>query len=75
MTFEKVAKIIADFKEIDVNGITIKSTLNKDLGLDSLDTVELIMSFEQEFNITLEPDPSLQTIEDVVNMIDKEINK
>jgi acyl carrier protein len=75
MTFEKVAKIIAEFKEIDVNGITMKSTLNKDLGLDSLDTVELIMSFEQEFNITLEPDPSLQTIEDVVNMIDKEISK
>jgi acyl carrier protein len=75
MTFEKVAKIIADFKEIDVNEITMKSTLNKDLGLDSLDTVELIMNFEQEFNITLEPDPSLQTIEDVVNMIDKEINK
>lgn len=75
MTFEKVAKIIAEFKETDVNEITMKSTLNKDLGLDSLDTVELIMSFESEFGITLEPDPSLQTIEDLVNMIEKEISK
>lgn len=75
MTFEKVTKIIADFKEIDVSEITMQTALNKDLGLDSLDTVELIMSFESEFGITLEPDASLQTIEDVVNMIDKEINK
>ena len=72
MTFEKIAKIIAEFKEIDISEITLETSLQKDLELDSLDTVELIMSFESEFDITLEPDASLQTIADVVNMIEKE---
>ena len=75
MTFEKVAKIISEYKEIAVEEITMDSTFAKDLGLDSLDTVELIMSLEDEFGISLEIDENLKSVGDLVAMIDKEKNK
>ena len=75
MTFEKVAKIISEYKEIAVEEIIMDSTFAKDLGLDSLDTVELIMSLEDEFGVSLEIDENLKSVGDLVAMIDKEKNK
>ena len=75
MTFEKVAKIISEYKEIAVEEIAMDSTFAKDLGLDSLDTVELIMSLEDEFGVSLEIDENLKSVGDLVAMIDKEKNK
>lgn len=70
MTFEKVAKILADYKETDVADIRPESTFEQ-LGFDSLDMVELVMSFEEEFGISIEMDGSLKTVADVVNLIEK----
>lgn len=70
MTFEKVAKILADYKETDVAEIHLESTFEQ-LGFDSLDMVELVMSFEEEFGIAIEMDGSLKTVADVVNLIEK----
>ena len=69
MTFEKVAKIIAEYKDIDVSTIKPESTF-QELGIDSLDTVELIMSFEDTFGGTIEMSPDLKTVPDIVNLID-----
>ena len=69
MTFEKVAKIIAEYKDIDVSTIKPESTF-QELGIDSLDTVELIMSFEDTFGGTIEMSPDLKTFQDIVNLID-----
>ena len=69
MTFEKVAKIIAEYKDIDVSTIKPESTF-QELGIDSLDTVELIMSFEDTFGVTIEMSPDLKTVQDIVNLID-----
>ena len=69
MTFEKVAKIIAEYKDIDVSTIKPESTF-QELGIDSLDTVELIMSFEDTFGGTNEMSPDLKTVQDIVNLID-----
>ena len=69
MTFEKVAKIIAEYKDIDVSTIKPESTF-QELGIDSLDTVELIMSFEDNFGGTIEMNPDLKTVQDIVNLID-----
>lgn len=69
MTFEKVAKIIAEYKDIDVAAITPESTF-AELGIDSLDTVELIMSFEDEFGSTIEMSPDLKAVKDIVALID-----
>lgn len=69
MTFEKVAQIIADYKDIDVASIKPESTF-AELGVDSLDTVELIMSFEDTFGGTIEMSSDLKTVADIVALID-----
>ena len=69
MTFEKVAQINADYKDIDVATIKPESTF-AELGVDSLDTVELIMSFEDTFGGTIEMSPDLKTVADIVALID-----
>ena len=46
---EKVKKIVADHLGIEVEKVTEESSFIDDLGADSLDTVELVMAFEEEF--------------------------
>jgi acyl carrier protein len=70
MVFKKVAKILAEYKEIDVSTVHPESTLEA-LGLDSLDTVDLIMQFEDEFNVSLEMDEKIKTVGDLVKLIEE----
>jgi acyl carrier protein len=53
----------------DENEITEDANLQNDLGMDSLDAVELIMNFEQEFNIAI-PDSDVENIKTVKEIID-----
>ena len=69
MVFEKVAQEIADYKEIGVEGITMESTF-EELGLDSLDMVELIMKLEDALDVQLEMSEDLKTVGDVVKVIE-----
>lgn len=50
MTFEKVQKILAEQLELDADEITMDSSLVEDLGIDSLDFVDIVMSLEDEFS-------------------------
>lgn len=68
-TFEKVAAMIAESREIDVTSILMETTF-EDLGLDSLDTVEIVMAFEEEFGISIEVNENLKTVGSVVELID-----
>ena len=68
MTFEKVAKILADYKAVDVSTISMDSSF-EELGLDSLDTVEIVMSIEDEFGVTIEVNENLKTVRDLVDLI------
>lgn len=70
MIFEKVAGILAGNLGLDISKITLESTFDG-LGLDSLDTVDLLMSIEEEFGVTIEPSESLKTVGDVVSEIKK----
>lgn len=70
MTFEKVAKILADYKDMDVSEVKMESSF-ADLGLDSLDTVEIIMNLEDELGVSIEMSESLKTVADVVALIDE----
>ncbi|QAT49355.1 acyl carrier protein [Caproiciproducens sp. NJN-50] len=72
MVFEKVAQILAEHKEIDVSAVKPESTL-EELGLDSLDTVDLIMQFEDEFDVSLEMDEKLKTVGDIVKLIEEKM--
>ena len=57
----RVKKIIVDKLGVDVAEVTPEASFTNDLGADSLDTVELIMEFEKEFNISI-PDEQAETI-------------
>jgi acyl carrier protein len=57
----KVTKIIVDKLGVDESEVTENASFTNDLGADSLDTVELIMEFEKEFNLSI-PDEQAETI-------------
>ena len=65
----KVKKIVADHLGIDEAKVTEDSSFIDDLGADSLDTVELVMAFEEEFGTEI-PDDAAETIITVQNAID-----
>jgi acyl carrier protein len=71
-TFEQVKKIVVDQLGSDPDEVQMTSTFVDDLGADSLDIVELIMAFEEEFNIEIpdEKAEKIKTVEDVVKYID-----
>lgn len=58
---EKVTKIIVDKLGVDESEVTPEASFTQDLGADSLDTVELIMEFEKEFNLSI-PDEQAEQI-------------
>jgi acyl carrier protein len=70
---QKVAEIIVKKLGVEESQITDDANFTKDLGADSLDTVELIMEFEKEFDITIEDTDAekIQTVKDVVSYLQK----
>ncbi|MGI6092986.1 Acyl carrier protein [bioreactor metagenome] len=73
-TFDKVKEIVVEQLGVDEADVNIDSTFIDDLGADSLDIVELIMAFEEEFNIEI-PDEvaeKIKTVKDAVTYIDQE---
>ncbi len=70
--FEQLQNIIADQLEIDADDITLDSDILDDLGADSLDVVDLVMSIEDEFGLEV-PDEALEdmrTVDDMVKYIE-----
>ena len=73
-TEEKVKKIVMEHLGIEENKILPDSKFIDDLGADSLDTVELVMAFEEQFGIEI-PDDAAETILTVQNAVDFIDNK
>ena len=65
----KIIKIVADQLNVDESEINSDSSFVDDLGADSLDTVELVMAFEEEFGVEI-PDDDAEKIQSVQNAID-----
>jgi acyl carrier protein len=67
-----VKAIIVDKLGVDENEVTMEASFTNDLGADSLDTVELIMEFEKEFNIAIPDDQAekIATVGDAVKYIE-----
>ncbi len=68
-TLQKIQEIIVDKLGVDANKITLDAKFIDDLGADSLDTVELIMQFEEEFEIEI-PDEDAEKILSVKQAVD-----
>ena len=66
---ERVSKIIVDKLGVDETEVTPEASFTNDLGADSLDTVELIMEFEKEFDISI-PDEQAENIQTVGQAIE-----
>ena len=68
----RVKAIIADKLNVDENEVTETAEFTKDLGADSLDTIELIMEFEKEFGITIPDDKAegITTVKDAIEYIE-----
>lgn len=69
MTFEKVRAILADHIGEDEDTITMESVI-RELGIDSLDTVEILMDIEDEFGVEIKPEEIGETVGDLVKMIE-----
>ncbi|TAN43697.1 MAG: acyl carrier protein [Nitrospirae bacterium] len=69
MVDEKVSDIIAKQLGVDKSEVTSEASFVDDLGADSLDTVELVMAFEEAFNIEI-PDEDAEKITKVKDAID-----
>ncbi|MGB6128727.1 MULTISPECIES: acyl carrier protein [Psychrilyobacter] len=69
---DKIKEVIVDQLGVDADQVTLEANFIDDLGADSLDTVELIMAFEEEFDIEI-PDADaekIKTVQDVVNFVE-----
>ncbi len=66
---DKVKKIVVEHLGVDEDKVTDTASFIDDLGADSLDTVELVMAFEEEFGIEI-PDDAAEQIQTVKNAID-----
>lgn len=77
MTFEKVKKLLAEQLNIPAEKVLENSKIIEDLGADSLDVVEMLMTLEDNFNVTVSDEESvnLKTVGDIVKLIDKKTNK
>jgi acyl carrier protein len=73
-TAERVKKIVVEHLNVDAEKVTDNASFIEDLGADSLDTVELVMAFEEEFGIEIPDDAaeSIVTVGDAVKYIDKQ---
>ena len=71
MVFETIAALIADRIECEVSEITAESSF-KELGIDSLDTVDLLMQLEDELGVSVEPEESIKTVGQLVELIEAE---
>ena len=69
MTLEKVKKLLAEHLEMDAAEIT-EATTFEDLGVDSLDAVEIMMEMEDEFGIEIKPAEAGKSVKELVAYID-----
>ena len=68
---ERVKKIVVEHLGVDEDKVADGSSFIDDLGADSLDTVELVMAFEEEFSVEIPDDAAekIQTVGDAINFI------
>jgi acyl carrier protein len=70
---DRVKKVVVEQLSVEEAEVKPESSFTQDLGADSLDTVELVMAFEDEFDMEIpdEEAEKIQTVQDAVNFIEK----
>ncbi|MBO6798356.1 acyl carrier protein [Maricaulis sp.] len=72
---ERVKKIVVEHLDVDADKVTDNASFIDDLGADSLDNVELVMAFEEEFDIEIPDDAAehIQKVGDAVKFISEKV--
>jgi acyl carrier protein len=70
---ERIKKIVIEHLDVDPEKVTANASFIDDLGADSLDNVELVMAFEEEFGVEIPDDAAetIQTVGDAVKFVEK----
>lgn len=73
--FEQIKKILVESANVDADKITMEASLKDDLAIDSLDSVELILDLETEFDVKIEDEeiPTLVTVGDIVKLLESKM--
>ncbi|MBN1297716.1 acyl carrier protein [bacterium] len=72
---ERVIKVVADQLGVDQSEVTPEASFTDDLGADSLDTVELVMAFEEEFDVEIpdEDAEKMNIVKDAINYLKEKL--
>ena len=72
MVFDKLKEIIVDQLDVEEDEVTMDANIQEDLGADSLDMVDLVMSVEEEFDLKIEDEDveKIKTVGDIVSFIE-----
>ncbi|UJF14696.1 acyl carrier protein [Jeotgalibaca sp. MA1X17-3] len=73
MTFEKIQAIIVDQLDKDEEEVKLTTNFREDLEADSLDLFQIINDIEDEFDIKIESDEGINTVEDLVKHVDAQL--
>ena len=70
---DRVKKIVVEHLGVEADKVTTEASFIDDLGADSLDTVELVMAFEEEFNCEIPDDAAekIQTVQDAISYLEQ----
>ena len=74
MIFEAIAELIAEHNDCDPSEVSMESTF-KELGIDSLDTVEMLMNLEDKIGVEVELDRKVETVGELVAFIEGKMNQ
>lgn len=75
MILDEIKEILVEQFDVDANSITLETNLEDDLGADSLDAIDIVMSIEDQYSIEV-PDEviqSIKTVEDIVSFVESNI--
>lgn len=75
MILERLKAIVKEQLGVNVDNVTLASRIKEDVGLDSLDVVEVLMSVEEEWDVTFDDDEvaDIKTVGDVVQLIQQKL--
>ena len=77
MVFDKIKDIIVEQLDVEEDAVTLEASITEDLGADSLDVVDLVMSIEESFDVEI-PDEeveNIKTVGDIVKYIENKVEE
>lgn len=77
MIFDEVKEILSEQLDVDADRIELTTNLSDDLGADSLDAIDVVMTIEDQYSIEVPDDviETMKTVEDIVNFIETNISE